>query len=123
MSTEALLSVRPTYSYIIIIIIIRCPYDRSCFLVESERRIRRAAGVSDVHCCSCHATGGEMNDLGVYTSEDDVSTGKYTFCGLQPQPGNGSPSSPIGHGASSPGTPWSPLSPLSPFRPFLPTGP
>lgn len=46
-----------------------------------------------------------------------------TFCGLQPHPGNGSPSSPMGHGASSPGTPWSPLSPLSPFRPFLPTGP
>lgn len=46
-----------------------------------------------------------------------------TFCGLQPHPGNGSPSSPMGHGASSPGTPWSPLSPLSPLRPFLPTGP
>lgn len=42
---------------------------------------------------------------------------------LQPQPGNGSPSTPTGQGASKPGTPWSPLSPLSPLRPRFPIGP
>lgn len=57
-------------------------------------------------------------------ARESSSSSRYrTFCGLQPHPGNGSPSSPMGHGASSPGTPWSPLSPLSPFRPFLPIGP
>lgn len=48
---------------------------------------------------------------------------KHTFGGLHPQPGRGSPSGPMGQGASSPGTPWSPLSPLSPFLPLFPMGP
>lgn len=43
-----------------------------------------------------------------------------TCPGRHPQPGRGSPSAPVGHGASKPGTP---ISPLGPDLPRLPRRP
>lgn len=84
---------------------------------------KHRADSRNVERSELHAPRYECNQIrfGKCCSVSNVEL--ITFGGRQPQPGNGKPSEPSGHGASSPGTPCSPLSPRSPLRPRLPSGP
>ena len=83
-----------------------------CAWIKTARRGRNLHNVQNKVC-----TEITKNRLGLR----GCST---TFEGhLQPHPGNGNPSGPVGHGASRPGMPGSPFGPASPFLPRFPKGP